>query len=168
MSIKITGYQWKWRYTYMGEGVDYYSTLADSSNKARQVRSGIDPNSVDHYLLDVDHPLVVPTHKKIRLLITSGDVIHSWWVPDFGGKKDAIPGFINHYWIEVDKPGTYRGQCAELCGRGHAFMPIVVVAKTPEEFKSWLAEQKKQSGSDQGQSMAMQAGGAPSTLTAAR
>ena len=144
MTIKATGYQWFWQYDYLDSGVSFYSRLAESSNETRQLGSGKDPRGVEHYLLDVDHPLVIPTGTKVRLLLTANDVIHSWWVPDFGMKRDAIPGFINEMWIKVDadKPGTYRGQCAELCGRDHGFMPIVVVAKPRAEFDAWLAEQK--------------------------
>jgi len=144
MTIKATGYQWFWQYDYLDSGVSFYSRLAQSSNDTRQLGSGKDPRAVEHYLLDVDHPLVIPTGTKVRLLLTANDVIHSWWVPDFGMKRDAIPGFINEMWIKVDadKPGTYRGQCAELCGRDHGFMPIVVVAKPKAEFEAWLAEQK--------------------------
>jgi cytochrome c oxidase subunit 2 len=144
MTIKATGYQWFWQYDYLDSGVSFYSRLDESSNETRQLRSGKDPRSVEHYLRDVDHPLVIPTGTKVRLLLTANDVIHSWWVPDFGMKRDAIPGFINEMWIKVDedKPGTYRGQCAELCGRDHGFMPIVVVAKPKAEFQAWLAEQK--------------------------
>ncbi|HET8553180.1 MAG TPA: cytochrome c oxidase subunit II [Gammaproteobacteria bacterium] len=138
MSIKVTGYQWLWKYDYVNNGISYYSKLAEDSNRARMMGSRLSPFDVKHYIRDVDHPLVVPTGKKIRLMITSGDVIHSWWVPDFGAKTDAIPGYINQMWIKVEKPGTYRGQCAELCGRGHAFMPIVVVAKTPADFRKWV------------------------------
>ncbi len=142
MTIKITGYQWKWHYEYLGEGVDFFSNLAADSNAARRIGSGIDPATVDHYLLNVDRPLVVPAGVKIRYLITSNDVLHAWWVPDFAVKKDAIPGFINEGWFEVQKPGTYRGQCAELCGKDHGFMPIVVEALPREAFDAWLAEQK--------------------------
>ena len=111
-----------------------------TSNRARQLGSGIDPNSVPNYLLSVDHPLVVPVGIKVRLLITAQDVIHSWWVPALAIKKDAIPGFINEAWfdIDADKTGTYRGQCAELCGRDHGFMPIVVEVKSKEDFEQWL------------------------------
>jgi cytochrome c oxidase subunit 2 len=145
MTIKVTGFQWKWQYDYMDEGVQFYSTLAQDSNEARRKGSGIDPATVDNYLLDVDHPLVVPTNTKIQFLITSNDVIHSWWVPDLGWKKDAIPGYINKTWAKIEKPGVYRGQCAELCGRDHGFMPIVVVAKPPEEFQQWLAQHQSES-----------------------
>ena len=117
MTIKIVGYQWKWQYDYLQDGFSYFSMLAKDSDKASQLHSGIDPASVDNYLRDVDHPFVVPTGEKIRLLITSDDVIHSWWMPDFGGKTDANPGFINEAWIKVETPGVYRGACAELCGR---------------------------------------------------
>jgi cytochrome c oxidase subunit 2 len=146
LSIRVTGYQWKWQYQYMdaGEGVNFFSTLARDSNFARRLHSGIDPNSVPNYLLEVDHPLVIPSGTKVRLLLTSQDVIHAWWVPDFGAKRSAIPGFVNELWFEVDpgKEGIYRGQCAALCGRDHGFMPIVVDVRTPDDFKKWVAEQK--------------------------
>ena len=140
LTIKITGYQWQWHYEYLGTGVSFFSRLARTSDVARQRGSGIDPATVPNYLLDVDNPLVVPTGTKIRVLLTANDVIHAWWVPDFGMKRDAIPGFINEMWISVDedKPGTYRGQCAELCGADHGFMPIVVVAMPKAEFEDWL------------------------------
>jgi cytochrome c oxidase subunit 2 len=142
LTIKVTGYQWKWQYEYVDHGVSFFSTLAPASNEARQLRSGVDVNKVDHYLLDVDNPLVVPVGRKIRILVTSADVIHSWWVPDFAIKKDAIPGYINELWFNADKVGTYRGQCVELCGRDHGFMPIVVVVKPQAEYDAWLAQQK--------------------------
>lgn len=142
MTVKITGYQWKWRYEYLGHDVNFMSSLARESDRARMVDSGIDPNSVDNYLLDVDKPLVLPTDTKIRFVITADDVIHAWWVPALGWKQDAIPGFINEAWTKIDHPGTYRGQCAELCGKDHGFMPIVVIAKPKAEFENWLAEQK--------------------------
>ena len=144
LTVKVTGHQWYWQYEYLGTGVSFYSRLARTSDVARQKGSGIDPRTVENYLLEVDKPLMVPTGVKIRLLLTANDVIHAWWVPDFGMKRDAIPGFINEMWISVDadKPGTYRGQCAELCGADHGFMPIVVVAKPKAEFEAWLEEQK--------------------------
>ena len=144
LTIKVTGYQWFWQYEYIDSGVSFYSRLAQSSNETRQLGSGKDPRAVENYLLDVDNPLVVPTGTKIRVLLTANDVIHAWWVPAFGMKRDAIPGFINEMWISVDedKPGTYRGQCAELCGRDHGFMPVVVVAKPKAEFEAWLAGQR--------------------------
>jgi cytochrome c oxidase subunit 2 len=146
LSIRVTGYQWKWQYTYMdaGEGVDFYSTLKQDSNFARQLGSGIDPATVDNYLLEVDKPLVIPSGTKVRLLLTSMDVIHAWWVPDFGAKRSAIPGFVNELWFKVDsgKEGVYRGQCAALCGRDHGFMPVVVDVRTPDDFKKWVEEQK--------------------------
>ena len=148
LNIKVTGYQWKWEYEYLNQGVRFFSTLKRDSNAARQLGSGIDPKSVPHYLLDVDNPLVVPAGTKIRFLLTAQDVIHAWWVPAFGMKKDAIPGYVNEIWVQVDadKLGTYRGQCAELCGQDHGFMPIVVEVKSPAEYDTWLrakqAEQK--------------------------
>src|ERR1700683_4909052 len=146
LSIRVTGYQWKWQYQYMGaaDGVNFFSTLKQESNFARQLRSGIDPNSVQNYLLDVDNPLVVPSGTKVRVLLTSQDVIHAWYVPDFGIKRSAVPGFINELWFRVDpgKEGLYRGQCAALCGRDHGFMPVVVEVRTPDDFKKWVEEQK--------------------------
>ena len=144
LSVKITGYQWKWHYEYLDEGLQFFSSLSAESNRARQLRSGVDVSAVDNYLLDVDRPLVVPVGAKVRLLLTSNDVIHSWWVPAFGGKKDAIPGFVNEFWFQADEPGIYRGQCAELCGRDHAFMPVVVEVKPEAEYQAWLAEQAPQ------------------------
>jgi len=142
MTIKVTGIQWKWKYDYLDEGVSFISSLHPDHNKARQRGSDVDVTQFDHYLREVDKPLVIPVGKKIRFLLTANDVIHSWWVPDLGWKKDAIPGFINEAWTKVDKPGVYRGKCAELCGKDHGFMPIVVVAKTEADYASWLAEQK--------------------------
>jgi cytochrome c oxidase subunit II len=146
LSIRVTGYQWKWQYQYMdaGEGVNFFSTLARDSNFARQLHSGIDPKTVPNYLLEVDKPMVIPSGTKVRLLLTSQDVIHAWWVPDFGAKRSAIPGFVNELWFRVDpgKEGIYRGQCAALCGRDHGFMPIVVDVRTPDDFKKWVEEQK--------------------------
>jgi len=144
ISIKVTGYQWKWHYDYLGQDVKFFSSLARSSDEARQLQSGIDPKSVPDYLLDVDNPLVVPEDTKVRVLLTAQDVIHAWWVPDFGMKKDAIPGNVNELWFKVDKgkTGIYRGQCAELCGRDHGFMPVVVKVVTKEEYAAWLAGQK--------------------------
>jgi cytochrome c oxidase subunit II len=157
LSIRVTGYQWKWQYQYMdaGEGVNFFSTLARDSNFARELHSGIDPKTVPNYLLEVDKPLVIPSGTKVRLLLTSQDVIHAWWVPDFGAKRSAIPGFVNELWFKVDsgKEGIYRGQCAALCGRDHGFMPIVVDVRTPDDFKKWVEEQKaavKQAGAPAG------------------
>jgi cytochrome c oxidase subunit 2 len=144
MTIRITGYQWKWGYQYMDSGVELFSTLDRASNAARQLGSGIDPNTVPNYLLSVDHPLVVPAGVKVRLLITAQDVIHSWWVPALAIKKDAIPGYINEAWfkIQTDKLGLYRGQCAELCGRDHGFMPIVIDVRSKADFDAWMKTQK--------------------------
>lgn len=142
MSIKITGYQWKWHYEYIGEDVGFFSTLARASNEARQRGSNIDPKTVPNYLLDVDRPLIIPVDTKIRYLITANDVLHSWWMPDFAIKKDAVPGFINEGWFKVNEVGTYRGQCAEICGKDHGFMPVVVEVLSKEDYAAWLAEQK--------------------------
>jgi cytochrome c oxidase subunit II len=157
LTIKVTGYQWKWQYEYVDQGVSFYSTLARSSDVARQLDSGIDPRSVENYLLEVDNPLVVPQGRKVRVLITANDVIHAWWVPDFGMKKDAIPGYINEMWFNAEKPGVYRGQCAELCGRDHGFMPVVVEVLPQDEFDAWLAARKAE----------RQAAAAPAASTAA-
>lgn len=146
MSIKITGYQWKWQYDYVQNGFSFFSMLSADSDRAAQLNSGIDPATVPNYLRDVDHPLVLPTGEKIRLLLTSDDVIHSWWMPDFGGKTDANPGFVNSMWIKVEEPGVYRGACAELCGRWHGFMPIVVVAKKPDDYLAWVKAMKASGG----------------------
>jgi len=140
LNIKVTGYQWKWEYEYLGQNVSFFSTLKRDSDAARQLGSGVDPNTVPHYLLDVDNVLVIPAGQKVRFLLTAQDVIHAWWVPDFGMKKDAIPGYVNEIWVQVDadKTGVYRGQCAELCGRDHGFMPIVVEVKSPADYDAWL------------------------------
>jgi len=144
LTIKVTGYQWKWQYDYIDEKVSFFSTLSRDSDAARQLDSGIDPLSIPDYLLSVDNPMVVPVGKKVRILLTSQDVIHAWWVPALAVKKDAIPGMMNELWFEIqpDKAGLYRGQCAELCGRDHGFMPIVVDAKSPEDYAAWLASKK--------------------------
>ena len=142
ITIKVTGWQWKWQYEYLDEGISFFSNLDAKSNEARQRNSGIDVETVEHYLLNVDKPIVVPVGKKIRLLATANDVIHSWWVPELGMKRDAIPGYINEFWSRIDEPGVYRGQCAELCGKDHGFMPIVVKAVTESEYQDWVKEQK--------------------------
>ena len=144
MTIRVTGYQWKWGYQYVDSGVELFSTLDRASNAARQLGSGIDPATVPNYLLNVDHPLVVPAGVKVRLLLSAQDVIHAWWVPALAIKKDAIPGFINTAWfqIDTDKTGLYRGQCAELCGRDHGFMPIVVDVRSKADFDAWLKTQQ--------------------------
>ena len=137
MSIQITGYQWKWKYDYLDEDISFFSVLTTPRDQIEG-----DAPKDDTYLMDVDNPVVVPINKKIRFLITSNDVIHSWWVPDLGWKQDAVPGFINDAWTELTEPGTYRGKCAELCGKDHGFMPIVLVAKTQEDYDAWVEEQK--------------------------
>jgi cytochrome c oxidase subunit 2 len=146
LTIKVTGFQWGWDYNYLDAGVQYTSHLDRESDKARELGAGVDPTTVPHYLLNVDKPLVVPVGTKVRLLLTGADVIHSWWVEDLGVKKDAIPGFVNEAWfnIDADKPGLYRGQCAELCGRDHGFMPIVVDARSKQDFAAWLKEKAAQ------------------------
>ncbi|MGR9013051.1 MAG: cytochrome c oxidase subunit II [Gammaproteobacteria bacterium] len=150
MSIKVTGHQWKWEYEYLDNGIHFFSSLDEASNKVRQVGSGLDPRSVPNYLLNVDKPLVIPTKKKIRFVFTSADVIHSWWVPDLGWKKDTNPGFINESWTSVDEPGTYRGQCTELCGKDHGFMPIVVIAMNEPDYNAWVEKQKAADAAEAG------------------
>ena len=137
LTIKVTGYQWKWHYEYLGEDVSFYSDLSTPRDQIENAA----PKGAS-YLLEVDRPLVVPVGKKVRILITANDVIHSWWVPAFGVKQDAIPGFVRDSWFRVDTPGVYRGQCAELCGKEHGFMPVVVEALPEEQYKTWLADQQ--------------------------
>ena len=137
LTVLITASQWKWHYQYVEADIGFYSRLTTP----REQIYNLEPKG-EHYLLQVDHPLVLPTHKKVRFLVTSNDVIHSWWLPDFAVKQDAIPGFINEAWTRVDKPGLYRGQCAELCGMDHAFMPIVVEVRPEAEFDRWIADQR--------------------------
>jgi cytochrome c oxidase subunit 2 len=141
ISIKITGYQWKWSYDYLDTDKSFYSTIDRNSYLASQRGSGIDPTTVENYLRNVDNAMVVPVNNKIRLLLTANDVIHSWWVPQLYVKKDANPGFINEAWFTATETGIYRGQCTELCGRGHGFMPIVVVVETQERYEQWLADE---------------------------
>ena len=137
MTVKITGYQWLWKYEYLNEDINFYSALATPREEIYNLRE-----KNENYLLDVDNELVLPIGKKIRFLLTSNDVLHAWWVPDLAVKKDAVPGFINEIWTKIDEPGIYRGQCAELCGRGHAFMPIVVRAVDETEYEQWLTQMK--------------------------
>lgn len=146
MTVKVTGYQWMWGYEYVDEGISFMSALDADSDRVRRLGSGGDPSQVEHYLRNVDNPLVLPVNTKVRFLITAGDVIHSWWVPDLGWKRDAIPGYVNEAWTEIREEGTYRGQCAELCGMDHAFMPVVVEAVSQEQFRRWVA--RKQSGAE--------------------
>jgi cytochrome c oxidase subunit 2 len=143
MTIKITGFQWRWRYEYVEDGLDFISSLDPTSNAARRLRSGTDPQTVENYLLDVDKPLVLPANTRIKFLITADDVIHSWWVPALGWKRDAIPGFVNEAWTEVLEPGVYRGQCAELCGKDHGFMPIVLEVLPKADYRAWVAQQRR-------------------------
>ena len=148
LTIKATGWQWKWEYDYIddkvadGKGIHFFSSLSKESNEARQLGSGTDVSKVEHYLLDVDKRIVVPVGKKIRVLTTAADVIHAWWVPELAIKRDAIPGFINESWFQAEKEGVYRGQCAELCGKDHGFMPIVVEVKSVEGYKQWASMAK--------------------------
>lgn len=150
LTIQVTGSQWKWHYKYFGHDVEYYSLLAsrqDQIHNQKQKR--------ENYLLEVDYPLVLPVGQKVRFLVTSEDVIHSWWVPAFAVKKDANPGFINEAWTRINEPGIYRGQCAELCGKDHGFMPIVVIAKPVDEFETWLAEQEQKAVAAKAEEQAM-------------
>jgi cytochrome c oxidase subunit II len=138
VTVKITGYQWKWGYDYLQEGFGFYSNLA---TPVLQIENR-EPKGAN-YLLEVDQPLVVPVDSKIRLVITANDVLHAWWVPAFGVKQDAIPGFVRDTWFKAEKTGVYRGQCAELCGKEHGFMPIVVEVKSKDDYTKWVAEQKQ-------------------------
>ena len=142
MTVKITGYQWKWKYDYPDQNVSFFSNL---STPREQIENKAAKGG--NYLLEVDNPLVLPVGKKVRFVVTANDVIHAWWVPAFAVKKDAIPGFVNEVWARVDEPGVYRGQCAELCGKDHGYMPIVVQAVSPEEFDKWVSLQKDKAAS---------------------
>jgi cytochrome c oxidase subunit 2 len=133
IDIKITGYQWKWQYEYMGEDVSFFSNLTTPPGQINN-----EDAKGDNYLLEVDNRLVIPTGKKVRFLLTSNDVIHAWWVPELAVKKDAIPGYINESWTLIENPGVYRGQCTELCGVNHGFMPIVLEAVSPTDYQIWL------------------------------
>ena len=143
LTVKITGYQWKWKYDYPDQDISFFSTLSTP-------RDQIDNKAAkgEHYLLEVDNPMVLPVGKKVRFLVTANDVLHAWWVPQLGVKKDAIPGFINEIWARVDEPGIYRGQCAELCGQDHGYMPIVVQAVSAEDFTQWIAMQKDKAAAE--------------------
>lgn len=139
--VKVIGNQWLWQYEYPSEGVAFTSRLTTPREQIdNKVAKG------ENYLLEVDNPLVIPVGKKVRFITTSNDVIHSWWVPAFGVKRDAVPGFLREFWAKVDTVGTYRGQCSELCGKEHGYMPVVVNVVTEEEFKAWLAKQKQANG----------------------
>ncbi len=133
LTIKVTGYQWKWQYEYLDHDVNFFSNL---STPREQIENKAEKG--ENYLLEVDNEVVIPVDKKVKLLVTAADVLHAWWVPQLGVKKDAIPGFINAMWTKVDEPGTYRGQCAELCGKDHGYMPIVVNAVSEDEFNAWV------------------------------
>ncbi len=143
ISIVVTAYQWKWHYKYQDEDIAFYSSLARPSLEARRKHSGVDPFAVENYLLEVDRPLVVPRGAKVRLLVTSNDVVHAWWVPDLAIKKDAVPGIINETWFNANEVGTYRGQCAELCGKDHGYMPIVVDVVEPDAYQAWVDTRKE-------------------------
>ncbi len=139
LDIKVVGYQWKWEYQYLEDDVSFFSNLSTSKDEIY----GLAPKG-EHYLIEVDNPVVIPVGKKVRFLITAADVIHSWWVPDLAVKRDAIPGFINDAWTIANEPGVYRGQCAELCGKDHGFMPIVVHAMEEQDYNEWLAAKKEE------------------------
>ncbi|MFL8061420.1 cytochrome c oxidase subunit II [Xanthomonas vasicola] len=146
MTVKVTGYQWMWKYEYLGQGVEFTSRLARESDRIRQSGERPTAASQPHYLLDADNRLVLPVNTKIRFVITADDVIHAWWVPALGWKQDAIPGIVNEAWTNIEQPGVYRGQCAELCGKDHGFMPIVVEALPKAEFQRWLASRRSAAG----------------------
>jgi cytochrome c oxidase subunit 2 len=149
MTIKITGFQWRWKYEYLEDDIAFISSLDPDSNAARRLASGTDPDSIENYLREVDKPLVLPTNTKIKFLITADDVIHSWWVPALGWKRDAVPGFINEAWTEILEPGVYRGQCAELCGKDHGFMPIVLNVLPKDEYQKWAQQQRRRMAHEQ-------------------
>ena len=144
ITIKATGYQWKWGYDYLQEGISFYSNLSTPRDQIDGHNEEARKNN-PNYLLEVDNPVVVPTGKKVRIITTANDVIHAWWVPALGVKQDAIPGFVRDTWFRAEKPGIYRGQCAELCGKDHGFMPIVVEVVEPEKYNQWVAAQKQKS-----------------------
>ena len=137
MTVKVTGHQWKWEYNYIDKDVHFISNLSTTQD---QINNKSEKG--ENYLLEVDNPMVVPVGKKVRVLLTADDVIHSWSVPSFGVKQDAIPGFIKETWFRADQQGTYRGQCSELCGKAHGFMPIVVEAKSEEDYNKWIEAKK--------------------------
>ena len=141
VTVKVTAYQWRWGYEYPQEGVSFFSNLATPRDQIDNY-GGEGEAKNDHYLLEVDKPLVVPTGKKVRLLITSNDVIHGFYVPQLAVHQYGIPGFVKDSWFEIDKPGIYRGQCSQICGKEHAYMPIVVDARTPEQYAAWVKEAK--------------------------
>ena len=142
VTIKATGYQWKWGYDYLQDGFSFYSSLSTPHEQINDYeRKGTKKN--ENYLIEVDNPVVVPVGKKVRIITTANDVIHSWWVPQLGIKQDAIPGFVRDTWFKADKVGIYRGQCAELCGKDHGFMPIVVEVRSAEDYAKWVADQKQ-------------------------
>ena len=167
MTVKVTGYQWMWRYEYVDQGVDFISRLDRKSDALRQSGATVNEASMDHYLRDVDRPLVLPTDTRIRFVLTADDVIHAWWVPALGWKQDAIPGVINEAWTQVEQPGTYRGVCAELCGKDHGFMPIVVKFVPKAEYQSWLAQQKPVAPAEAAPSAATPAATPPGDAAAA-
>jgi cytochrome c oxidase subunit 2 len=144
MTVKITGFQWRWKYEYIEDEIQFISSLHPDSNATRRLESGLNPMDVENYLLEVDNPLVLPAETKIKFLITADDVIHSWWVPALGWKRDAVPGFVNEAWTEILEPGVYRGQCAELCGKDHGFMLIVLNVLPKAEYEQWVRDQQNQ------------------------
>ncbi len=142
MSIKVTAYQWKWEYDYQQDGIRFLSNLSTPRDQIEERGGKVGAPKNENYLLEVDNPMVVPVGKKVRLLITSNDVIHGWYVPQLGVNQYGIPGFIKDAWFTIDKPGTYRGQCSQICGKEHGYMPIVVVAKSADEYAAWVKETK--------------------------
>lgn len=140
ITVKVTGYQWKWQYEYLDDNVDFYATSSTPRDQIDQYNNVELVELGENYLQETDNHMVIPAGKKVRILLTANDVIHAWWVPKLGGKKDAIPGYVNEMWIRADEDaiGTYRGRCAELCGKDHAYMPIVVDVVSPEDYQTWL------------------------------
>ncbi|HXQ30800.1 MAG TPA: cytochrome c oxidase subunit II [Steroidobacteraceae bacterium] len=168
MSVMVTGYQWKWHYDYLGTGISFYSTLVAASNDVQQRRPGVRPDAAKDTLLEVDNPLVIPVDTTVRLLLTGNDVAHSWSVPDFAVNKAAIPGSINEARFKAGRTGRYTGQCGELCGRDHAFMPIVVEVLSKQDYAKWLAAKQQVAGSAaSGAAVAVIAATTPAASTAA-
>nr|WP_028670339.1 cytochrome c oxidase subunit II [Saccharospirillum impatiens] len=142
VTLEVVGYQWRWRYRYIDANAEQEVSFFSSMSTPRdEINNRLEKN--ENYLLEVDEPVVLPTGTKVRFLLSSADVIHSWWVPALAVKKDAIPGIVNEAWTIINEEGTYRGQCTELCGKDHGFMPVVVEAVSPEEFEQWLAEKEQ-------------------------
>ncbi len=166
ISIKVTGYQWKWEYDYLTDGVRFFSSLSTPHDQIDDHHGQAKTRNAD-YLLEVDRPMVVPVNKKVRLLITSNDVIHGWYVPQLGINQYGIPGFVKDAWFTIETAGTYRGQCSQICGKEHGFMPIVVIAKSADDYAKWVAAEKAKMPKPAAAEPAAAAAEAPQAGTAA-